>query len=97
MSESRSQSSGTSLNAMRTQPVSKLFWQYTIPAITSMVAYGLYSVIDGVFIGQVVGAEGLAAINLAWPVLGLVFGIGLMAGTGASALYSIERGAGNPE
>ncbi|MCL6271200.1 MATE family efflux transporter [Sansalvadorimonas sp. 2012CJ34-2] len=86
-----------SQNMMANLPVGKLFWKYTLPAVMGMVVNGLYSVIDGIFIGQAVGAEGLAAINLSWPIFGVLFGFGLMAGTGASALYSINRGAGDTE
>ena len=74
------------------QPIHKLFWRYTLPAVMGMAVNGLYAVIDGIFIGRAVGAEGLAAINLAWPLFGAVFGVGLMIGVGASAQYSIARG-----
>lgn len=49
---------------MSSQPIGKLFWRYTLPAVMGMVVNGLYAVIDGIFIGRAVGAEGLAAINL---------------------------------
>ncbi len=83
-------------STMASQPIRKLFWKYTLPAVLGMVINGLYTTVDGIFIGQAVGADGLAAINLAWPIFGIVFGFGLMAGTGTAALYSIERGANKP-
>ncbi len=79
-------------DALSEHPVSRLFWRYTLPAIAAMLVNGLYSIIDGVFIGQVSGASGLAAINLAWPLFGLIAGIGMMAGMGAATLFSIARG-----
>ncbi len=81
--------------SIHSQPIGKLFWKYTIPAVMGMVVNGLYTTIDGIFIGQVVGANGLAAINMAWPIIGVLFGIGMMVGTGASSLYSISRGSGD--
>ncbi len=80
---------------MASQPVSRLFWRYTIPSVTGMLVNGLYSTIDGIFIGQVVGADGLAAINLVWAIFGVIVGIGLMIGMGTSALSSIARGEGD--
>ncbi len=79
---------------MQSEPIGKLFWRYTLPAVMGMVVQGLYSLIDGIFIGQSVGAAGLAAINIAWPVFAIIVGIGLMVGTGTAALYSIAKGAG---
>ena len=84
-------------HSMANQSVGRMFWRYTIPAIVGMLVNGLYSTIDGIFIGQVVGTQGLAAVNLVWPVYGLVIGAGLMIGMGSSALSSIAKGEGNIE
>lgn len=81
--------------SLANQPVNKLFWRYTIPAVAGMLVNGLYATIDGIFIGQVVGAEGLAAMNLCWPVFGIIIGIGMMIGMGSSAHSSIARGQGD--
>ncbi|MGI9275577.1 MAG: MATE family efflux transporter [Endozoicomonas sp.] len=78
--------------SLASQPVNKLFWRYSLPAVAGMLVNGLYSTIDGIFIGQAIGAEGLAAMNIIWPVFGLILGIGLMFGMGTAALYSIARG-----
>ncbi|PJE79504.1 Multidrug export protein MepA [invertebrate metagenome] len=76
-------------------PVSKLFWRYTIPAVAAMLVNGLYSTIDGIFIGRAIGAEGLAAINLIWPLFGLIIGLGIMIGVGTAAHCSIAKGQEN--
>ena len=39
------------------KPISKLLWQYATPAIIAMAASSIYNIIDGIFIGQGVGAE----------------------------------------
>lgn len=51
--------------------------------------------VDGIFIGHVMGAEGLAAINMAWPWVGLIAGVGLMVGAGTGTLCSIAQGQGD--
>lgn len=82
---------------LRDTPVKKLFWKYTLPAITAMIVNGMYTVVDGFFIGHYIGAEGLAGINILWPLFGMAIGIGTMIGTAASSLFSIEKGKGDYE
>ncbi|EJE8557108.1 MATE family efflux transporter [Vibrio vulnificus] len=73
------------------------FWHYTIPTIAAMLVNGLYQVVDGIFIGHYVGAAGLAGINVAWPLIGSILGIGLMVGVGTGALASIRLGEKQPQ
>lgn len=51
-------------NISMSEPIRRLFWKYTIPTLAAVVINGLYVVVDGIFIGQFIGADGLAAINL---------------------------------
>ncbi|WP_157722352.1 MATE family efflux transporter [Vibrio anguillarum] len=71
------------------------FWRYTIPTVAAMLVNGLYQVVDGIFIGHYVGAEGLAGINVAWPIIGFILGLGMLVGVGTGALASIKQGEGN--
>ncbi|MGY5450953.1 MATE family efflux transporter [Agarivorans sp. MS3-6] len=77
---------------MLSNNITKQFWRYSIPSVIAMVVSGVYLIVDGIFIGHVLGASGLAAINLAWPIIFLVTGLGLMVGVGAGALISIASG-----
>lgn len=77
---------------MNSGNVSKNFWKYAIPSIAAMLVSGLYQVIDGMFVGHYIGFEGLAGINLAWPIIGCIIGVGMMIGMGAGSLLSISRG-----
>ncbi len=75
--------------------IHKQFWRYTIPTLAAMLVNGLYQVVDGIFIGRVLGADGLAGINLAWPVISAVLGLGMLIGVGTGALVSLRQGEGN--
>ncbi|HDM8043821.1 TPA: sodium-coupled multidrug efflux MATE transporter VmrA [Vibrio campbellii] len=75
----------------------KQFWKYTIPTVAAMLVNGLYQVVDGIFIGRYVGADGLAGINVAWPIIGSILGIGMMVGVGTGALASIKQGEKDSE
>lgn len=81
----------TSGEKMQTS-IYKQFWKYTIPTVAAMLVNGLYQVVDGVFIGRYVGADGLAGINVAWPMIGSILGLGMLVGVGTGALVSIQQG-----
>ncbi|PSW59312.1 multidrug efflux protein [Photobacterium kishitanii] len=87
----------TSSEIQQNSSIARTFWRYTIPAVAAMAVNGLYQVVDGVFVGHYVGAEGLAAINTSWPVIALVSGLGLLIGMGSGSLISIYRGEQNAE
>ena len=76
-------------------PDLRLFFRYVIPSMITMFIGGLYNIIDSFFIGWALGAEGLAAINITFPIFCLIFGFGDMIGTGACILISHNRGAGD--
>ncbi len=76
--------------------VKQHFWKYAIPSIAAMLVSGLYQIIDGIFVGHYVGFEGLAGINMAWPIICCVVGVGMMIGMGAGSLLSITRGEKKP-
>jgi putative MATE family efflux protein len=75
--------------------VTRQFWRYTIPTVAAMLVNGLYQVVDGIFIGRYVGADGLAGINVAWPLIGTILGLGMLVGVGTGALASIKQGENN--
>ena len=54
-------------------PPFKLFLLASIPGAISMLASALYQTLDGIFVGQFLGATAFAAINLAMPLLVLTF------------------------
>ena len=63
-----------------------------IPTVFALCLTGMYSVVDGLFIGRAVGDEGLAAVNLAWPVPAVITALGIGIGIGGSVLYSRHLG-----
>lgn len=81
--------------ALYQQPIHKVFWRFTIPSVMAMLVNGLYQVVDGMFVGHYIGYEGLAGINLAWPLIGVVAGLGIMIGMGGGSVVSIFRGEQN--
>ena len=52
--------------------------RFSVPAIVAMLLTSLITVADGFFVGNYVGAEGIAAVNLGLPIIYLFLSIGLM-------------------
>ena len=50
-----------------TEKLSKLFIKFTIPSIIGMIFIGVQGIIDGLFVGNVIGGNALAAVNLVQP------------------------------
>lgn len=62
-----------------------------------MVFTSIYSVVDGLFISNVVGSDAVAAINRIFPLIIVLGAIGFMIGAGGSALVSKTMGEGDRE
>lgn len=68
--------------------------RYIIPSVISMVIVGTNANIDGLFIGRIMGDDGLAAINIVWPIVALTAALGTGIGAGGSVLFVSLRGKG---
>ena len=71
--------------------------RFTLPPIVMMVFTSIYSVVDGFFISNFAGKTAFAALNLIWPFLMILGGMGFMIGTGGTALVSRCLGAWQKE
>ena len=79
-------------NPFKDKKLSKLLVRFSAPAVAGMFANALYNIISRIYVGQDVGAEGLAAITLLFP-LGLIYmGFSALIGVGSNALFSIRLG-----
>ena len=67
----------------------------SLPLIGMMVLISIYSIVDGLFVSNLVGTTAFAALNLIWPAIGVVGALGLMVGTGGAALVSKTLGEGD--
>lgn len=68
------------------------FAQYSLLNILGMLGLSCYILADTFFVSRGLGADGLAALNLAIPVYSFLHGSGLMIGMGGGIRYSIYRG-----
>lgn len=86
------QSKTNQFNVLAEKPVGSLLMQYAIPAIVAMAASSVYNIIDGIFIGQGVGAEAIMGLALTGPLMSLTAAFGAMVGAGAATLMSVKLG-----
>ena len=70
---------------------------FSLPSIGMQIVDNTYQIADGYFISNYISEEAFEAENLIFPVLLIVMYVGLMFGTGASALISKELGEGKKE
>lgn len=70
----------------------KLLLQFSIPAIIGMMSISMYSVIDRIFVGQVVGPHAIAGISLTFPISLMMMACGMLVGIGSGAAISIRLG-----
>lgn len=62
--------------------------RFTLPSIGMMIFASVYSVVDGFFVSNFAGKTPFAAINLIMPFLMILSTVGLMFGTGGSAIVA---------
>jgi putative MATE family efflux protein len=75
----------------------KLFAKFAATSIAGMLMVSLYILFDTIIVGQGVGKDGLAALNISIPIYNLIFGTGILIGTGGATAMSISIGAGRME
>ena len=70
----------------------RLFFKVAMPGMVSMFAMSVYAIIEGIFIGKVLGEGAFAAVNIAMPLVMINFSLADLIGVGASVPISIALG-----
>ena len=74
-----------------------VFVHYAVPSVVGILAATSAGVIDGIFIGNFVGATALAAVNISMPAFYLLVAIAFMLAVGGSVVCGKYIGEGNME
>lgn len=59
-----------------------------IPAVVGMLVVGLYSFMDGIFVGQMVSTAGVGAVSISYPFTLINSGLATMVGVGSASVLS---------
>lgn len=60
--------------------------RFVFPSYICTLCTSIYTIVDGIFVAQNVGTYAIAGINVAYPLLNLMTGIGVMLAAGGSAM-----------
>lgn len=75
------------------QPVTlKNVLKFAIPTIIMTVFMSFYTMVDGLFVSNLIGTDALSAINLTAPVISIVTAVSTMLATGGSAVIMKKVG-----
>lgn len=80
-----------------TASIPKLIIEFAIPAITGMLVNAAYNLIDALFLGQAVGEIGLAATQVAMPIMTVFIALAMLVGAGGNALAALKLGQGRKD
>ena len=73
----------------------KFLFGYIFPAMGGLFVTYLYNVVDGIFVGQGVGATALGAVNIGVPFITFVVAVAAMFPKGGATVVAIRMGRGD--
>ena len=79
-------------NPLATEKISKLLWNYSLPAIIGTVVMSLYNIVDRIFIGQGDGPLAISGLALTFPFMNILLAFGMLIGGGSASRISITLG-----
>lgn len=82
---------------MASGPIPRLLLKFSLPAIAGTMVYATYNVVNRIYLGYSVGAVGIAATSVAFPIMMILMALGMLVAHGANALISIRLGEKRPE
>ncbi len=71
--------------------------KFAVPTIAMSVFMSFYTMVDGLFVSNLIGTNALSAINLTAPVIQLVTAVSTMLATGGSAVIMKKMGEQKPK
>lgn len=77
---------------LRDGAIAPLFRKYAIPGVIALLFMGLQTIIDGVVLGNFVGANALASVSLILPCYSFMAAVAIVIGIGCQTLISISLG-----
>lgn len=72
-----------------------LFVRFAVPQMIGLLFNSVYTIVDGVFIGNRLGREAMAAAAVAVPLIEILISVAIAASSGAGVLIAARLGAGD--
>ena len=80
------------MNNEESKGLSTLFWRYLWSSILITLSGCLGNIVDGIIVGNLIGVDGVSAINLSKPVVQLMMTMSLLITGGGSMLVGLALG-----
>lgn len=74
-----------------------LFAKYAVPQMIGLLFNSVYMIVDGVFIGNRLGRDAMAAAAVSVPLVEILIALSMAVATGAGVLISSHLGQGEKE
>ena len=84
-------------NALNIKVSTASLLKYALPTILSNIFMNIYSIVDQLFVSNLLGTDALSAVSIAGPFLAIALAIGTMIATGGCALVSHQMGEGQAQ
>lgn len=84
-------------NSLNIKASSGALLRYALPTMLSSVFMNVYSIVDQLFVSNLLGTDALSAVSIAAPFLAIALAVGTMIATGGCALVSNRMGEGRNE
>lgn len=80
-------------------PIKKLFFALSIPAVTSQIVNVLYNLVDRMYIGRIplIGKNALTGVGVAFPIIMIITAFAALVSMGGAPRASIMIGKGDKE
>ncbi len=79
---------------MGEEPILKLLFKLSAPAIAGMIIQALYNIVDSIYVGRL-STDALSALSISFPVQMFLIAVGVGTGVGTSSLISRLLGEGD--
>lgn len=79
---------------MGKEPILKLLFKLSAPAIAGMLIQALYNIVDSIYVGRL-STDALSALSISFPVQMFLIAVGVGTGVGTSSLISRLLGKGD--
>lgn len=72
-----------------------LFFRYAVPQMIGLLFNSIYTIVDGVFIGNRLGRDAMAAAAVSVPLIEILISLALAVASGAAVMIAARLGQGN--
>lgn len=75
----------------------KTYLKSVIAAVATMLFMSIYTTVDGMYLAKCVSTDAMAAVNIVYPIVNVMFAIGFGLAAGGSTRIAAAIGEGKPE